>query len=58
MKIKGFINYDWFKRFFGHGRNSAKSKSVESDRFSELDAIEAEIEKIWPIKPYPIKRTK
>jgi HSP20 family protein len=45
MKIKDIINYDWFKRLFGRGRNSAKSKSIDVNRFSEFDAIEAEIER-------------
>ncbi len=45
MKIKDIINYDWFKRLFDRGRNSAKSKSIDVNRFSEFDAIEAEIER-------------
>jgi HSP20 family protein len=45
MKIKDIIDYDWFKRIFGRGRNSEKSKSIESNRFSEFDAKEAKIEK-------------
>jgi HSP20 family protein len=45
MKIKNIINYDWFKRLFDRGRNSAKSKSIDVNRFSEFDAIEAEIER-------------
>jgi len=45
MKIKNIINYDWFKRLFDRGRNSAKSKSIDVNRFSEFDAIDAEIER-------------
>ncbi len=45
MKIKNIINYDWFKRLFDRGGNSAKSKSIDVNRFSEFDAIEAEIER-------------
>src|SRR5919112_1914423 len=43
VNIKDIINYDWFKRFFGRGRNSAKSKSIESNSFSGFDAIDEEI---------------
>lgn len=43
MNIKDIISNDWFKRFFGRGRNSVKSKSIGSNRFSEFDAIQAEI---------------
>ena len=45
MNIKDIISYDGFKRFFGRGRNSVKSKSIGSNRFSEFDAIQAEIER-------------
>jgi HSP20 family protein len=43
MNIKDLINYDGFKRFFGRGKNSVKSKSIGSNRFSEFDAVQAEI---------------
>ncbi len=43
MNVKDIINYDGFKRFFGRGRNSVKSKSIGSNRLSEFDAIQAEI---------------
>jgi HSP20 family protein len=43
MNIKDIISYDGFKRFFSRGRNSVKSKSIGSNRFSEFDAIQAEI---------------
>ena len=36
MNIKDIISYDGFKRFFGLGRNSVKSKSIGSNRFSEF----------------------
>jgi HSP20 family protein len=46
MKIKNIIKYDWFKRLFDRGRNNAKSKSsIDVNRVSEFDAIEAEIER-------------
>ena len=45
MKIKDIINYDWLKRFFGRAINNAKSKSIEINRFSEFDDMEAEIER-------------
>jgi HSP20 family protein len=42
MNIKDIINYDWFKAFFGRVRNSVKSKSIESNMLSEIDAIKEE----------------
>lgn len=43
MNVKDIINYGGFKRFFGRGKNSVKSKSIGSNRFSEFDTVQAGI---------------
>ena len=43
MKVKDMINNNWFKRFFGRGRNGAKSKSIEINILCEFDAVKEEL---------------